>query len=118
MGGVSVDASDFLNKTKQLMNKVERTKMRALSDAADELLRLSQFEVPLDKSRLMNSGTTEPEDDYYLVGYNTPYAARLHEHPEYKFQNGRKGKYLEGPLKRNTALFRNTIKEKMGEAFN
>jgi hypothetical protein len=29
------------------------------------------------------------------VSYNTPYAARLHEHPEYQFQDGRMGKWLE-----------------------
>ncbi len=35
-----------------------------------------------------------------FVSYNTPYARRLHEHPEYRFNEGRKGKYLEDPFKR------------------
>jgi len=37
------------------------------------------------------------------VSYDTPYAARLHEHPEYNFQNGRQGKYLEEPAMQNRA---------------
>jgi len=35
------------------------------------------------------------------VGYHTPYATRLHENPQYNFQRGRKGKYLEDPIKKN-----------------
>lgn len=30
-----------------------------------------------------------------VVSYDTPYAVRLHEHPEYNFQGGREGKWLE-----------------------
>ena len=33
------------------------------------------------------------------IYYDTPYAARLHEHPEYNFQHGRKGKWLENTNK-------------------
>ncbi len=29
------------------------------------------------------------------ISYNTPYAVRLHEHPEYHFKQGRRGKWLE-----------------------
>lgn len=40
-----------------------------------------------------------------FISHNTPYAHRLHEHPEYKFQKGRKGKYLTDPLERNLVPF-------------
>lgn len=74
----------------------------ALGAVADEILRLSSFEVPHDIGTLQGSGAVEPRADGGVdVGYNTPYAARLHEHPEYRFQKGRKGKYLEDPIKRN-----------------
>lgn len=68
---------------------------------AHELLRLSQMEVPHDEGTLQNSGTVEAIDGEVVVGYHEKYAARLHEHPEYRFQKGRKGKYLEDPIKRN-----------------
>jgi len=68
--------------------------------AAERLLALSSEDVPLDIGTLLGSGTvdpaTDPEDGAAVV-YDTPYAARLHEHPEYNFQGGRKGKYLEDP---------------------
>ena len=73
-------------------------------DAALELMRLSQQQVPHDEGTLQNSGTVEMDSDWHrgvIVGYHTPYAAHLHEHPEYHFQKGRKGKYLEDPLMDN-----------------
>ena len=80
---------------------------RGRLDAAFELMRLSQFEVPHDEGTLQNTGTVEvlPNGDV-VMGYHTAYAARLHEHPEYNFQKeGRKGKYIEDPIENNrTAL--------------
>lgn len=74
---------------------------KRVMDLGMELLRLSQFEVPHDEGTLQNSGTVEEINGEVVVGYHTKYAARLHEHPEYRFQKGRKGKYLEDPIKRN-----------------
>lgn len=73
-------------------------------DAAFEIMRLTQEQVPHDEGTLQNSGTVEtlPNGDVVL-GYHTPYAARLHEHPEYNFQKGRKGKYIEDPINDNKA---------------
>lgn len=68
--------------------------------AAEALLGYSAAEVPLETGALMASGqaihATDP-DEGAAVSYDTPYAARLHEHPEFNFQGGRKGKYLEDP---------------------
>lgn len=82
-----------------------KSKLEAKSSTlkvAEEILRLSQFEVPHDDGTLQNSGAAEelPNGDV-VVGYHTQYAARLHEHPEYNFQKGRKGKYLEDPILNN-----------------
>ena len=71
----------------------------------DKLLDISSKEVPHDQGILQASGSASVEESgdevWAEVGYHTPYALRLHEHPEYKFQKGRKGKYLEDPLKVN-----------------
>lgn len=36
----------------------------------------------------------------YFVAYDTPYAVRLHEHPEYNFQGMGEGKWLEKAIQR------------------
>lgn len=73
--------------------------------AGERLLALSAAEVPLDQGTLMGSGSVSTplggDDVEVQVSYDTPYAARLHEHPEYNFQGGRKGKYLEDPAMEN-----------------
>ena len=68
--------------------------------AAERLLALSAAEVPFELGILSESGSVEPAtspEEGAGVVYDTPYAKRLHEHPEYTFQNGRKGKYVEDP---------------------
>lgn len=80
---------------------------KALMMASDTLLLASSYEVPHDIGTLQNSGSVKKEESEnpneiaYSVGYYTPYAHRLHEHPEYNFQDGRKGKFLEDPLNKN-----------------
>ena len=111
------DASDFLRKTDQALSRVDDMAKKAVNHVADEILRLSQFEVPHDTGLLQNSGHTEPDGDGQIVGYNKVYAARLHEHPEYRFQKGRKGKYLEDPIKNNLMVFQNYISDLVRETF-
>lgn len=98
---VKVDKSSFEKRIKVLESAMEAANKKGLSDVASEIMRLSSKEVPHDTGRLQNSGMVEPEKDGFIVGYNKVYAARLHEHPEYHFQKGRKGKYLEDPVKNN-----------------
>ncbi|PIY32073.1 MAG: hypothetical protein COZ07_06965 [Candidatus Infernicultor aquiphilus] len=90
------------------LNKVEKIVVNSIeqgvNDLTNKLLADSQKQVPHDIGTLAGSGHTVPASNKGgmiegKVGYNTPYAARLHEHPEYKFQKGRKGKYLIDPLK-------------------
>lgn len=40
-----------------------------------------------------------------FISYNTPYARRMHEHPEYRFRHGRKAHYLRDPFNRNVPDF-------------
>jgi len=78
--------------------------VRGQNLAGERLLALSVAEAPLDTADLIGSAQVVPAvvpGDDTLVVYDRPQAARLHEHPEYQFQNGRKGKYLEDPALHN-----------------
>lgn len=98
---------------KNLSKALDRGVPKALLDVGYEILRLSQMEVPHDTGNLQNSGTVEEVNGNVIVGYHTPYAARMHEHPEYHFQKGRKGKYLEDPIHRNASALGLKITGKM-----
>ena len=83
---------------------LDRRLMDGENLAAERLLALSSEQVPFDIGTLSGSGTVKPAttpEGGAAVVYDTPYAARLHEHPEYNFQGGRKGKYLEDPAMEN-----------------
>lgn len=112
--GITIDASDLRFGIKRLDTRVKQVIQKTVEDVATEVLRLSQFEVPHDTGQLQNTGHTEhfaPLDE--IVGYNKVYAARLHEHPEYNFQKGRKGKYLEDPIKNNNHVFKGFFERAM-----
>jgi len=82
---------------------------KAEDEVADTILLLSQAEVPHKLGTLQNSGATDRDSKGAFVGYHTPYAARMHEHPEFNFGKGRKGKYLEDPIKHNMQLWRKKL---------
>lgn len=84
--------------------------------AAERLLALSNAVAPLDIGTLIGSSTVIPATDPTegaAVVYDTPYAARLHEHPEYNFQGGRQGKYLEDPAVENRAELGEIIRKQV-----
>lgn len=105
------DTSDFEKGLKRLGVAFKNATRKAIQDIANEALRLSQMEVPHDTGFLQSTGHKEDtgtdETPEAIVGYNTVYAARLHENPQYHFKNGRKGKYLEDPIKKNLSVFQN-----------
>lgn len=98
---IKIDTRGIDKVLSDIEKRTDKIEQKALMDMADELLRVSTAEVPHDEGILQASGTVQPDGKDVIVGYHTPYAARLHEHPEYKFQKGRKGKFLEDPLKHN-----------------
>lgn len=110
---IDVDTTEFNKKIGQYSKLINERTRKAVKDIAHEILRLSQLEVPHDKGTLQNSGHVESRRNEEIVGYNTVYAARLHEHPEYRFRKGRKGKYLEDPIKANLRIFRGYMLEAM-----
>lgn len=112
---IELDLSGLKDGSERLSRAMRVASGRAIEKIADEVLRLSQGEVPHDTGALQNSGHTEVKNrDEVLVGYNKVYAAKMHEHPEYNFQGGRKGKYLEDPLKNNLNIFKNIYREITG----
>lgn len=99
-------AERFEKVLEDLDSNIERKAKVGLVEVADEILRLSNKEVPFDKGTLARSGEVKPKENEVEVGYyGVAYAHRLHEHPEYKFKGGRKGKYLEDPIKSNLSRF-------------
>lgn len=106
---ITIDTKELNAKLAELASKSVQAAMKAASDVCEEILRIAENEVPFDKGLLKGSGHKEPETGGYIVGYNKVYAARLHEHPEYNFRNGRKGKYLEDPIKQNLDTFTEVI---------
>lgn len=115
--GVTLDTSQLERGIKRLELVMDNAQWSGVLDVSNEILRLSQSEVPHDVGTLQNSGHVEPHPkSHALVGYNTPYAARLHEHPEYNFQKGRKGKYLEDPIKRNLSVFKRYMQDNINQA--
>ncbi len=88
-----------------MTEKAETAATSGRAAIGDELLRLSNIEVPLDEGTLANTGISEPEGKDHIVAYNTPYAAKLHENPDFAFGNNRKGKFLEDPIKHNLKEF-------------
>lgn len=119
MANITVDDKDFQKKMTDIVNvKIKEANMQAVHDIASEILRLSSFEVPHDKGLLQTSGSVVDEDEQSIVGYNKVYASRLHEHPEYKFQKGRKGKYLQDPIQKNMSIFIKYFKEAVAKALS
>jgi len=78
-------------------------------DVADTLLTLSRREVPFDTSDLQKSGFADRDGDGAFVAYNSDYATFQHEGMRKNgtfivrnHKNGRKAKYLEDPIRKNT----------------
>lgn len=100
----NLDSGAVMARLGLLEKAIDPTLDLSAEDVSNEVLRLSQMEVPHDEGTLQNSGVVEKVDGDWVVGYHTAYAARLHEHPQYRFQKGRKGKYLEDPVLKNAQV--------------
>ena len=94
------------SRFKDIAAQVGADLTKGVNLAAERLLALSSEVVPFDIGTLSASGQVEAAqtpDEGSAVTYDTPYAARLHEHPEYNFQGGRQGKYVEDPALQHKA---------------
>lgn len=79
----------------------------AMLKLAENVLEEANKDVPHDEGILMTSGDTSADETAKgitaHVSYDTPYAKRLHENPQYNFNEGRKGKWLEDVINRMRA---------------
>lgn len=115
---IKFDMSGLEKGLNEAALRMKQIKHKSLETITDEVMRLSTLEVPHDTGMLQTSLGKEPEgDDTIIVGYNKVYAARLHEHPEYKFKKGRKGKFLIDPIMHNLRLFKRFMDDALNEGF-
>lgn len=97
-----------------------RTAMRsAMHNALDHVLDEANKMVPHDEGTLQGTGTVTLHKIKLTgyVSYNTPYAVRLHEHPEYNFQRGRRGKWLEIAVEQEKSSVQNYLHDQIKKAF-
>lgn len=95
---------------------------KALGEVTEFILQESNKIAPLDEGTLIRSGNTDvgvtAKGMSASVYYDTPYAARLHEHPEYNFQNGREGKYLEKTINKEASTVATYLRDNYRDAFS
>lgn len=115
------------NNLGQIAGKVSAGALHGTTVAAQRLLALSKDRVPEDQGTLGLSGAVESAKDTgdgaeAAVVYSQPYAARLHEHPEYNFStksNPRaQGKYVEEPAMENRAELLKIVETEIEREFN
>lgn len=88
------------DQAEELIRQIERGMLRAVLKAGEETLTDAAETVPYKEGILQGTGFVDGEYNSSTktaiarIGYDTPYALRLHEHPEYNFRNGRRGLWL------------------------
>jgi hypothetical protein len=82
---------------KNAFNKIEDDIYRSLQLGAEYLLTEALKTTPKEDGTLRASGKVSGNrlSVETAVSFDTPYAVRLHEHPEYNFQGNGRGKWLE-----------------------
>ena len=76
-------------------NRAGKEAKRVLGLAGEYLLAKANDTVPLEEGTLARSGSVDSNEEAAVVSYDTAYAIRLHENPQYHFKHGRRGKWLE-----------------------
>ncbi len=87
-----------------------------LYEGAEHLLGHANKHVPHDEGTLERSGSVDVDKASLraTVSYDTPYAARLHEHPEYNFRGKGRGKWLENAFQSQGQAVARMIAIKIG----
>ena len=94
---------EVMQNLEVLKSRVHNKVMSELKLWCEDILSASKLEVPWDTTRLLQTGSVQPAmgEDAYIIGYNTPYAARQHEDMTFHHPKpGTKAKYLEDPAMR------------------
>lgn len=82
----------------KILSIVEAASHEGVKAAAEDVLRRAQMHVPLDVGTLMGTGKVSVDGSEASVSYNTVYAAKLHQHPEYNFQGQGEGRWLQNAV--------------------
>jgi hypothetical protein len=87
----------------------------AVEDCTEFMLDEANKGVPHDEGILQASGLASFDESNLsgAVSYNTPYAVRLHEHPEFRFQKGRRGKWVELAFQENQDTLQRYVHDKV-----
>ena len=92
--------------------------------AAEKLLEDANTRVPFEEGDLMASGRVNQERNALgqfgseaFVSYDTGYAVRLHEHPEYNFTPPGEGKWLEHAVQRRSGFVEADMAPPLMEVF-
>jgi hypothetical protein len=113
---------DFGKALAQLTDVVRAATVQGVGETCDDLLSVSRDEVPYDQGDLSNSGLAAveatPAGAHGAVGYDTPYAARQHEDPTLRHQDGRKARFLGDPLRENANRYLDHIAETVRDALS
>jgi hypothetical protein len=101
-----VDVDVLVNINNTVPVGLHRAIFEALQIGAEALLTESIKTSPHDEGILDQSGKTSGDFAKMTtaVSYDTPYAVRLHEHPEYNFQGKGRGKWLEKTLQEEKSM--------------
>lgn len=97
--------------------EVEAEANRALYKAGEYLLDEANKIAPKDEGTLIQTSGVSVGNAIVSIYYTQKYAPRLHEHPEYDFQNGRQGKWLEKTVLGNHEKVNRFLKKEMEKAF-
>jgi hypothetical protein len=103
------------NDTKAI-KLMENALTSGIKDACEYILQETNKIAPINEGTLIRSGNIDVESTPKPKGciyYDTPYAVRLHENPEYSFQNNRKGKYLENTIKDERKTVQDFLKRRL-----
>lgn len=80
---------------------IERTRWgakRGLRKAGDRVVEGASRSVPYELGELSNSATVDADENFAVISYDTVYAARMHENPQFNFQGGREAGWLDREL--------------------
>lgn len=100
---------------------IANARRTGLNAAGEHILQVANDHyTPFDEGTLAGSGevTVNSSGTVASISYDTPYAARLHEHPEYNFQHGRIGKYLITAMQREAANASLILRQEFARVFH
>jgi hypothetical protein len=103
----------------KIANQIKEAEVEALREVSEYVLETANRTVPHQDGDLERSGATsvDEQERQAAISYDTPYAARLHEHPEYNFQGKGRGKWLELTMIEEKKKVQQYLKDRISKGF-